>query len=104
MARHTTAPVANNTDGVRTVTGVTGTIVGVELRKTIEQGFDSNGNPTGEVRVRPTNVTATLGETVDTADSFIVLHNGPHGGFTQQYNGADTLFTNSVIAAVITNS
>ena len=39
-----------------------GTIIGVELERFINQGVDSQGNPVGigEVKVRPTNVTARI--------------------------------------------
>ena len=86
---------------------ISGTIIGVELLKEIPQGYTVDGTtvtPHGEVKIRPTNVTATVGESVDESDSFILLHNGPKGGFTQNYNGtATTLFFNSVVRAVITD-
>ena len=115
MARIPTRPSGDDNPGIRTATGITGTIIGVELFKEIPQGFTANGrtpiptqnattgNIPGGVRVRPTNVTATCGETVETADNFILLHNGPAGGFTQNYRGGATLFFNSVVRAVITD-
>ena len=104
MARIATSP--SSTPGIRTATGVNGTIIGVELFREIPQGYEIDGTtatPIGEVKIRPTNVTATCGESIDRADSFILLHNGPRGGFTQNYNGANTLFFNSVVRAVITD-
>ena len=100
------ATTASATPGIRTATGVDGTIIGVELFREIPQGYEVDGTtvtPIGEVKIRPTNVTATCGESVETADNFILLHNGPRGGFTQNYNGANTLFFNSVVRAVITD-
>ena len=116
MARHATSPAGVDNPGVRTATGVNGTIIGVELFKEIPQGYTADGRtpipgedpalagsfPQG-VKIRPTNVTATCGESVTTSDNFILLHNGPSGGFTQNYNGATTLFFNSVVRAVITD-
>ena len=93
MARHTTNAVANNAAGVRTATGVSGTIIGIELVRNLPNG----------VKIRPTNVTATCGVSEAEPDQFILLHNGPKGGFSQNYNGADTLFFNAVVAAVITD-
>ena len=69
-------------------TPVQATVTGVGLRRTIQ----------GDVKVRPTNVTATLlltvGGTYDatsrtfttapsTTHEIIILHNGPNGGFAQ---------------------
>ena len=105
MARIETTVVADE-PGFRTATGISGTIIGVELFKEIPQGYEVDGTtitPIGAVRIRPTNVTATCGESLATADNFILLHNGPAGGFTQNYRGADTLFFNSVVRAVITD-
>ena len=105
MARIATTAVADE-PGIRTATSVTGTIIGVELFKEIPAGYTVNGStitPHGDVKIRPTNVTATCGETVATADNFILLHNGPKGGFTQNYRGGATLFFNSVVRAVITD-
>ena len=106
MARIATTAAPAPDAGIRTATGITGTIIGVELFKEIPAGFEIVGTtitPYGEVKVRPTNVTATCGETVATADNFILVHNGPNGGFTQNYRGAGTLFFNSVVRAVITD-
>ena len=106
MARIPTTPVADN-PGFRTAASITGTIIGVELFKEIPQGYETGTGgtitPIGAVRIRPTNVTATCGESIETADNFILLHNGPGGGFTQNYRGAATLFFNSVVRAVITD-
>ena len=87
------------------------TIIGVELERFINQGVDSQGNPVGigEVKVRPTNVTARIA-TVAGANqlednSVILLSNGPHGGFTQQARLAQGSYeVNDVVRAVITDS
>ena len=105
MARIATTAAA--APGVRTANVGTATIIGVELFKEIPQGYTVDGTtitPHGDVKIRPTNVTATCGESIGESDSFILLHNGPKGGFTQNYNGtAQTLFFNSVVRAVITD-
>ena len=105
MARVATTP--STVAGVRTANVGDNTIIGVELFKEIPQGYTVDGTtvtPHGEVKIRPTNVTATVGESVNESDNFILLHNGPKGGFTQNYNGtATTLFFNSVVRAVITD-
>lgn len=65
------------------------------------------------VRVRPTNTTATINIVAGTgavtqderdASKLILLHNGPHGGFTQGGAlGAGSYLVNDVVAALITN-
>lgn len=82
----------------------TETIIGVELRKTINLGGDDE--TAGTTKVRPTNVTATIASTPGgSADGVILLHNGPAGGFTQQFKGAAGNYAvNAVIAAVITTA
>ena len=88
---------------------VDGRIIGVELERFINQGVDSQGNPVGigEVKVRPTNVTARIATVTGNGqleeNSIILLSNGPHGGFTQEAmlpNG--NYEVNDVIRAVIT--
>ena len=105
MARIATSPAS--VAGVRTADVGSATIIGVELFKEIPQGYTVDGTtvtPHGGVKIRPTNVTATCGEAVGDSDSFILLHNGPKGGFSQNYNGtATTLFFNAVVRAVITD-
>lgn len=94
-------------EGHRTFTNVAAnTIIGVRLAKTIPAGdhiAGSAGSEQGDVKVRPTNVTATIGTTADTDPDYIVLHNGPNGGFTQELKvGSGTFRTNAVVTAVIT--
>ena len=120
MARIDTQNVGVDNPGIRMATVPTSaTIIGVELFREIPQGYETDaGNVIpvgGMVRIRPTNVTATCGElldgqtanaaNIDTAASrFILLHNGPRGGFSQDYKGSQgTLYFNSVVRAVITD-
>ena len=115
MARIATTVAPAPDAGVRTADiPVAHTIIGVELFKTIPSGYTITGTTitphADTVTIRPTNVTATCGESVETADNFILIHNGPKGGFTQNYKGGAvgatgnvTLFFNSVVRAVITD-
>ena len=82
------------------------TVIGVELRKTINLGGDDA--TAGTTKVRPTNVTATIaaepGADVDPS-GVVLLHNGPQGGFTQQFKGAAGDYeVNAVIEALITDA
>ena len=76
-------------------------ITGVVLRRQLE-----NDN---SVKVRPTNVTATIGTVAATATAgepnYILLHNGPAGGFNQGgviSAAAITVAVNGVVEAIIT--
>ena len=78
-------------------------ISGVVLEDTIQ----------GDVKIRPTNTTAWICtdpavddlEDVDPTERFILLHNGPKGGFTQGGAlGAGTFLVSQNVFAVITNS
>lgn len=90
----------------------TETVIGVRIAKTIPAGdfpggTHSAGDEFGDVRVRPTNVTATIASASgDNDPDFILLHNGPNGGFTQQFKpgAAGTFRTNAVVTAVITDA
>ena len=87
-------------------TPVTGTpstrghiVTGVLLRRELE-----NDN---SVKVRPTNVTATIGSVPATAGAgepdVIILHNGPAGGFNQKVQLAPgTYAVNGVIQGILT--
>ena len=109
MAVIETTPVVG--ENYRTFTATSDTIIGVRLAKTIPQGdwtiaSPSAGDEEGGVRVRPTNVTATISTAASADPDFIVLHNGPKGGFTQQLKfetGGANFRTNAVVTAVITN-
>ena len=79
-------------------------VIGVVLERTIANG----------VKIRPTNTTATINVaagsgaiTDDERDAAkaILLHNGPKGGFTQQFKGGggDHLVSDN-IAALITDA
>ena len=90
-------------------------IIGVELARTIPQAKVSTGTGAAdfelreEVKVRPTNVTAVIGTEVATPlienqNDYILLHNGPAGGFRQEYTGPAGLYHfNDVVRAVVTN-
>ena len=55
------------------------------------------------IKVRPTNVTATFS---DDGTEIIVLKNGPHGGFVQNFTPSSTVVTdqevNTVVSAILT--
>ena len=108
MAVIQTLPVQG--ESYRTFTATDDTIIGVRLAKVIPAGewqgaSPSAGDEEGDVRVRPTNVTATISTVASEDPDFIVLHNGPNGGFTQELRvtGAANFRTNAVVTAVITN-
>ena len=108
MAVIQTTPVVG--ESYRTFTATDDTIIGVRLAKTIPQGdwigaSPSAGDEEGDVKVRPTNVTATISTAASADPDYIVLHNGPKGGFTQELRvtGAANFRTNAVVTAVITN-
>ena len=84
----------------------TETVIGVELRKEINLG--GTDTTAGTTRVRPTNVTATIAAEPgvgEDASGFILLHNGPAGGFTQNFKAAAGDYeVNEVIEALITDA
>ena len=81
-------------------------ITGVVLEDTIQ----------GDVKIRPTNTTAWICtdpdvddlEDVDPTERFILLHNGPKGGFTQggalATAAAQTFLVSQNVFAVITDA
>ena len=112
MARRvTTYTAASNRYTIEA--GANETILGVELKESIPQGYDSAGAPEGDVKIRPTNVTATI-STVGAASiaaatqepNYILLKNGPQGGFSQSARLENTMVyqVNAVVAAVITDA
>lgn len=109
MAVIDTTPVDGQS--YRTFTMDAGTIIGVVLTRTIPagpwQGTGAAGSEQGDVRVRPTNVTATVSHAAGAEPDVILLHNGPNGGFTQQFKpttAAANFRTNSVVRAIITST
>ena len=109
MALIATTPVRNQS--YRNVTlAADATIIGVRLAKSIPQGEWIGASPAAGaeeegVKVRPTNVTATIGTTVDSDPDYILLHNGPAGGYTQQAQlAAGRYRVNSVVTGIMTNA
>ena len=110
MAKIETTPVAGENyrtfDSPSTIT----TVVGVVLSTRIPSGSYSSGlgagDEEGDIKIRPTNVTATIGSDHDIDPDYILLHNGVNGGFSQQLllEASETYRVNSVVKAVITNS
>ena len=109
MAIIPTTPVRNQS--YRTVTlAADATIIGVRLAKSIPQGEWLGASPAAGaeeegVKVRPTNVTATIGTAANAEPDYILLHNGPAGGYTQQAHLAmGTYRVNAVVTGIMTNA
>ena len=105
MARISSIPVAGENYSTITVgSGEVGhSIIGIVLKKEIAGG----------VKIRPTNVTATISSVpynsggTPTDPDYILLHNGPKGGFSQELvlGAVDQIYrVNDVIEAVITKA
>ena len=113
MAYIATTRVVTNEEGSRSFDlPANATVIGVELARTIPQGYMEDPNtagnyiPQGEVIVRPTNVTATVGVAAGDDPSYILLKNGPQGGFTQNLRlgaAAAGVLTNAVVTGIITD-
>ena len=110
MAVIKTTPVHSASDekNYRTFTANGELVVGVVLSTRIPSGnYPSGltaGDEYGDIKIRPTNVTATISSEADEDPNFIVLHNGPAGGFTQQLQlaASGTYRANAAVLEVIT--
>ena len=124
MAFIASRPVENESYREVVIPGANQRILGVRLARTIPAGAWEGAVPAGaaglgleqgDIKVRPTNVTATIG-TLDAATpdpaieaaggydpSYIILHNGPAGGYVQQAEFvAGTYRVNAVVAGIVT--
>ena len=94
--------VKSQTTGTVSIVG-NESITGVVLEDTIQT----------DIKIRPTNTTAWIAtdsaiamfEDIEPTERFILLHNGPKGGFTQGGAlGAGTYFVSQNVFAVITDA
>ena len=95
MARRIRQTTGANTGRIELT--ATETVIGVELNREIGDG----------VKVRPTNVTAAMAPApgADANVDYILLHNGPKGGFTQPFKGTAGFYNvGDVVRALITDA
>ena len=118
MARHDSEFDRQNNRYTVNLGGTAARVIGVVLKTEIPQGILDSGtagatryteDTNNVVAIRPTNVTATI-NSADPADpeaapDYILLKNGPKGGFRQELPAVSGVRqVNSVIAAVITDA